>query len=105
MNVPDFLARLKYNVEHPKCKRCGKGLYIPEPSQLLRESWGIFSWAAFVKQYAKHHGWFELENLNKNLVCPNCIQQTDTPNTIMLDSYDKWIEKYNEWRNKENNKD
>lgn len=24
-----------------------------------------------------------------------------TPNTIILDSYDKWIEKYNEWRAKE----
>lgn len=97
MKASEFLARLKYSIEHPRCKRCSKELYIPKPPEELQESWGIFTWSAFVKQYAKHYGWFELENLNRNLVCPDCIRPTDTPNTIILDSYDKWIEKYNEW--------
>lgn len=105
MNVAELRARLKYNIEHPKCKRCGKELYISEPPQELQESWGIYAWTAFVKQYAKHHGWFELENLTRNLVCPDCIQPTDTPNTIMLDGYDRWIEKYNEWRNEQTDKE
>lgn len=105
MALADFLARLKYDIEHPKCKRCGKELYIPEAPVKLQESWGIFAWTAFVKQYAKHHGWFELENLNRNLVCPDCIQKTDIPNTIILDRYDMWIENYNKWlKDNENNK-
>lgn len=98
MTVAEFCARLKYQIEHPKCKRCGKELYIPEPPEELRESWGIFAWTAFVKQYVKHHGWFELGPLDGNIICPDCIKPTDTLNTIMLDSYAKWIEKYNEWR-------
>lgn len=101
MTVTEFRALLQYSIEHPKCKRCAKKLYIPKPSDELQKSWGIFAWTAFVKQYAKHHGWFELENFSRNLVYPDCIQSTDTLNTIMLDCYDRWIEKYNEWRNKE----
>lgn len=102
MKASEFLARLEYRIEHPKCKRCGKELYIPKPPKELQESWGIFAWTAFVKQYAKHHGWHELKNLNKNIICPNCIRDNDEPDTIMLDCYERWIEKYNQWR-KENN--
>lgn len=98
MNFYELSAKLKYKIEHPKCKRCGKVLYIPEPPKEEYEKWGVFSWTAFVKQYVKHHGWYELENLNRNIVCPECLQETDIPNTIMLDSYHKWIEKYNKWK-------
>lgn len=55
MTVDEFRAKLRYRIEHPKCKRCGKEFYIPQPPQELYESWGIFAWTAFVKQYAKHH--------------------------------------------------
>lgn len=99
MKIYKYLARLKYAIEHPKCKRCGKELYIPQPPEKLQKAWGIFAWTAFVKQYAKHHGWYELENLNRNLVCHDCIHPSDIPNTIMLDCYDKWIDKYKKWRN------
>lgn len=105
MTVDEFRAKLRYRIEHPKCKRCGKEFYIPQPPQELFESWGIFAWTAFVKQYAKHHGWYELENLNGNLVCGECLSPKDKPNTIMLDSYDNWIETYAEWRNIEANKE
>lgn len=97
----DFIAfrnRLQYNLEHPKCKRCGKEIYLPKPPQALYESWGIMAWTAFVKQYIKHHGWFELDNLHGNIVCDQCLCITDRPNDIMLKSYDEWIKKYNEWR-------
>lgn len=104
MTIAEFCAKVRYNIEHPKCKRCGKELYIPVPPQELQESWGIFAWTAFVKQYAKHHGWFELENLTRNIVCPDCIQPTDTPNTIMLDCYDQWIKNYTKWKQDNNEK-
>lgn len=98
MNITELRNKLRYDIEHPKCKRCGKELYIPRPPEDTQKSWGIFGWTAFVKQYAKHHGWYELENLNRNLVCADCLLESDTPNTIMLDRYDEWIVKYNEWR-------
>lgn len=104
MTVKEFSDRLRYAIEHPKCKRCGKELYIPKPPKEKQQEWGIFAWTAFVKQYAKHHGWYELENLNKNIVCPECLQETDTPNNIILDCYDRWISEYNKWR-KEYEKD
>lgn len=90
--------RLRYNLEHPKCQRCGKEIYIPRPPKELYESWGIMSWTAFVKQYIKHHGWYELDNLNGNIVCDRCLCITNIPNNIMLKSYDEWIKKYKEWR-------
>lgn len=98
MDFGKLREKLKYDIEHPKCKRCGKELYIPQPPKELYEKWGIMFWTAFVKQYAKHHGWHELENLNRNIVCNECLQNDDTPNTIILKSYDSWIEKYEEWR-------
>lgn len=100
MNLIELRKKLRYDIEHPKCKRCGKELHIPEPPKEIQQSWGIFAWTAFVKQYAKHHGWYELENLNKNIVCNECLQPTDVPNTIMLQCYDKWEHQYTEWRSK-----
>lgn len=41
--------RLQYKLEHHKCKRCGRELYIPKPPQKEYESWGIVAWTAFVK--------------------------------------------------------
>lgn len=41
MTVDEFRAKLRYRIEHPKCKRCGKEFYIPQPPQELFESWGI----------------------------------------------------------------
>lgn len=96
--IIDYKKKLRYAIEHPKCKRCGKEIYLPEPPKDLQESWGIMAWTAFVKQYIKHNGWYELENLNHNIVCDDCLQEGDVPNTIMLESYEKWIEKYNQWR-------
>lgn len=90
--------KLVYDIEHPRCKRCGKELYIPKPPKNLFESWGIMAWTTFVKQYIKHNGWYELENLNRNIVCGDCLKSDDVPNTIMLNSYDKWIEEYNKWK-------
>jgi len=100
MDITEFRNKQRYDIEHPKCKRCGKELYIPEPPKELQKQWGIFSWTAFVKQYAKHHGWHELDNLNKNIVCDDCFRSTDKPNAIMLQSYEKWIDEYNKWRQK-----
>lgn len=90
--------KLKYQIEHPKCKRCGKELYIPKPPTEVHEGWGIMAWTAFVKQYAKHNGWFELDNLNRNIVCGDCVKESDEINDIDLASYDKWIVEYNKWR-------
>lgn len=97
MDFNKLRERLRYEIEHPKCKRCGKELYIPKPPKEVYEKWGIMAWTAFVKQYAKHHGWHELDNLNKNIVCNECSRDSDSPNTIMLDSYHKLIEEYNNW--------
>lgn len=102
MDFGKLREKLKYDIEHPKCKRCGKELYIPKPPTEVYEGWGIMSWTAFVKQHAKHHGWHELENLNKNIVCNECLRKDDTPNTIMLKSYDTWIAKYNKWKEETN---
>ena len=99
MNIIECKKNLDYKVEHPRCKRCEKEIYLPRPPKELFESWGIMAWTAFIKQYIKHNGWHELENLNRNIVCDNCLQEDDVPNTIMLESYEKWIEKYNQWRN------
>lgn len=98
MNIKEMRERLQYKLEHHKCKRCGRELYIPKPPQKEYESWGIMAWTAFVKQYAKHHGWFELENLNRNLVCGECLQESDSTNNIILESYQRWEDEYNEWR-------
>lgn len=98
MNITELRQKLRYEIEHPKCKRCGKELHIPMPPEELQKQWGIFAWTAFVKQYAKHHGWYELDNFNKNIVCNNCLKDTDVPNSIRLQSYNQWIEKYNKWR-------
>lgn len=98
MNIIELRKKLRYDIEHPKCKRCGKELHIPQPPKEIQQAWGIFAWTAFVKQYAKHHGWHELDNLNKNIVCDDCLLPTDVPNTIMLKSYDDWERKYNEWK-------
>ena len=76
-------SQLRYKLEHPVCNRCGKEIYIPRPPKELYESWGIMCWTAFVKQYIKHHGWYELDNLHGNIVCDKCLHITDRPNTIM----------------------
>nr|DAI66506.1 MAG TPA: Protein of unknown function (DUF2688) [Caudoviricetes sp.] len=102
MDFNTLMKDIKYDIEHPKCKRCGKELYIPRPQKHIYEKWGIMAWTAFVKQYAKHNGWYELENLNRNLVCGECLKHDDVPNRIMLESYDTWIEKYNKWKNELN---
>jgi hypothetical protein len=101
MNIIELRKKLRYDIEHPKCKRCGKELHIPQPPKEKQQAWGIFAWTAFVKQYAKHHGWYELDNLNKNIVCDNCLLSTDVLNTIMLKNYDDWERKYNEWKTNE----
>lgn len=56
MNITELRQKLRYDREHPKCKRCGKEIYIPVPPEELQKQWGIFAWTAFVKQYIKHHG-------------------------------------------------
>lgn len=97
MTIEEMRRKLRYHVEHPRCKRCGREMYVPEPPKHLQEQWGIFSWTAFVKQYVKHHGWYELENLNRNIVCGACLWDGDAPNTIILERYGEWERKYNEW--------
>lgn len=42
MTAAEFRQRLKYAIEHPKCKRCGKELYIPEPPKNCRKN-GAYS--------------------------------------------------------------
>ena len=98
MSIIELRKKLRYDIEHPKCKRCGKELYLPEPPKEMQQDWGIFAWTAFVKQYVKHHGWHELDNLNKNIVCGDCLLPNDVPNTIMLKNYNDWERKYYEWK-------
>lgn len=102
MDFEELKKSIKHSIEHPSCKRCGKQFYLPQPTRHLYESWGIMAWTAFVKQFAKRKGWHEVNSLSKNLVCPDCLQSTDVVDTIILESYDKWIIKYNQWL-KENN--
>lgn len=97
MKINDLRNLIKERLEHPSCKRCGKQFYLPQPPKELYESWGIFSWTAFIKQFAKHKGWHEVNSLSKNLVCPDCVEENDIIDNIILDSYTLWIEQYNKW--------
>lgn len=41
MNITELRQKLRYEIEHPKCKRCGKELHIPMPPEELQKQWGI----------------------------------------------------------------
>lgn len=102
MNFEELRKSIKQKIEHPSCKRCGKQFYLPQPPKQLYESWGIMAWTAFVKQFAKRKGWHEVNSLSKNLVCTDCSLASDVNDNIILQSFDTWVVKYNQWL-KENN--
>lgn len=41
MNIIELRKKLRYDIEHPKCKRCGKELHIPQPPKEIQQAWGI----------------------------------------------------------------
>lgn len=50
-------------------------------------------------EYIKRKGWFELVNLNGNIVCDKCLKETDVQDKIILESFDRWFENYKKWIN------
>lgn len=42
MNIMELREKLKYDLEHPKCKRCGKELYLPMPPKELIQNGELF---------------------------------------------------------------
>lgn len=47
MNIIELRKKLRYDIEHPKCKRCGKELHIPQPPKEIQQAWGIFCMDGF----------------------------------------------------------
>lgn len=103
MTLQDLLKRATYNIEHIRCKRCGKEVYIPEMPKQEMEKMHCFSWTCFIWTYLKWHlHWFVLDDGRHSVICPDCIESEDKKDEIRLDVTDKWLESYREWRIKNN---
>lgn len=99
MTLQDLLKRTTYNIEHPKCKRCGKEVYIPKMPKLEIEKMSCFSWACFIWAYLKFElHWFVLDDGCHSIICPDCVKSEDKKDEVRLNVTDKWLESYREWR-------
>lgn len=110
-------AELFADPKHPKsnhlfCKRCGKMLYAPNPSEEDKNSWGVFAYTVLAIAYLHINGWRTIRNgeFNGYFCCPDCLTEKDTefrqpvPSVLKaMTSYKEWIakmrEKYNYYEN------
>lgn len=92
-------ANPKYNFSHAKCKRCGKTIYAPMPSNVHLEEWGCPTWTILIVAYLDDRGWkvVRTERFGGDFVCPDCLTDADKNIVHPLECATKANEPYKEW--------